>query len=214
MEHVRWTPGIGDPTFVGWLTVFAYFACAWLCLKALRSEKSGPPRPTIDSIRALLRVLRKHWPKPPVPAQRAALWLALALILAALGLNKQLDLQSLLTDVGRLLAFQGGWYSQRRLVQTAFILTLAGGGGLTLVFLWRLTRRSMRDLRLSLGGLALLVCFVITRATSFHHVDQLIGMSLMGLRFNAIFELSGIGVIAAGAYRQIRSRADRNDPAR
>src|ERR1041384_5677187 len=30
----RWRPGIGDPTFIGWFTVVAYFATAYLCWRA------------------------------------------------------------------------------------------------------------------------------------------------------------------------------------
>ncbi len=34
MTAAQWTPGIGDPTIVGWLTVLAYLIAALLCWRA------------------------------------------------------------------------------------------------------------------------------------------------------------------------------------
>ena len=60
MDEIRWSPGIGDPTVMGWLTVVAYLAAAWLCLRAFMVEKAGPPRPYRQAIKALLRVIRNR----------------------------------------------------------------------------------------------------------------------------------------------------------
>ena len=38
-----WEPGIGDPTLMGWFTVFAYFGTALLCYRALRKAKRAGP---------------------------------------------------------------------------------------------------------------------------------------------------------------------------
>jgi len=91
MEDLRWSATIGDPSFFGWATVFAYLLSGYLCLRAFMAEKSGPRRPYGASIAALVRVLRRHWPNPPVVARRAALWLILSFLMFALGINKQLD---------------------------------------------------------------------------------------------------------------------------
>ena len=48
-------------------------------------------------------------------------WLTLALLLLFLGINKQLDLQTLLNDIGRRKARAEGWYGNRRYYQTMFI---------------------------------------------------------------------------------------------
>lgn len=206
MDHgMEWSPGIGDPTVMGWLTVVAYFVCAWLCLRAFKSEKRGPDRPYRQAIPALLRVLRKHWPSPPAPARRAALWLVLAFVLGALGINKQLDLQTLFTEIGRSMAFEGGWYESRRVVQAIFIAMVLGFGTLGVALLWWLTRGQLRDFRLTLFGFAVLVAFVVVRAASFHHMDLIIGADIAGVRVNWILELGGIGMVAAGAMRRLRS---------
>lgn len=205
MHEIEWSPTIGDPSIMGWVTVVAYFATAWLCIRAFKAEKRGPARPLLASVAALLRVMRKHWPSPPAPARRAALWLVLAAIMIALGINKQLDLQTLVTELGRQAAYVGGWYEERRVVQGIFVAAIALGGALGLLVLWWLTRGQLRDFRLTLGGLALLVCFVVIRAASFHAVDQLIDVRALGIRMNCVLELGGIAVMATGVIRRLRA---------
>lgn len=189
---------------MGWVTVAAYLLVAWLCLLAFNVEKRGRPRPLRQSIPAALRVLWKHWPRPPLPLKRALVWLALAGILVVLAVNKQIDLQTLFTQVGRVLAERGGWYAQRAVVQKAFIATVAVLALLVGGWSWWATRKHMRDLRLPLLGFAFILAFVVVRASSFHHVDALIGFELLGIRMNWVLELGGIGVIAAGAVRRLR----------
>ena len=44
--------------------------------------------------------------------------------MAALGINKQLDLQSLLIQIARARAIDGGWYDNRRRYQMEFIVVV------------------------------------------------------------------------------------------
>ncbi len=203
LDLIRWRPGIGDPTAVGWITVVAYFAACYLCLRAFAREKKGPTRPLTQTIPAVLRVLRKHSRNPPLPAKRAGLWLLLASIMFGLGINKQLDLQSLVTDLGRVFAYLTGVYSERRLFQVAFMLVIGGCCLVVATSLWRRTRGELRDFRLSLIGLCLLLAFIFVRASSFHGLDVFIGLSWVGLRMNAVLELSGIFLVAAGTLRSV-----------
>jgi hypothetical protein len=46
-------------------------------------------------------------------------------MLFLLGVNKQLDLQTLLGDVGRSVSTAQGWYDKRRAVQAVFVLVFA-----------------------------------------------------------------------------------------
>lgn len=202
--EIQWSVGIGDPTVMGWLTVVAYLAAAWLCLRAFMVEKAGPPRPYRQAIGALLRVVKKHWPAPPAPARRAGLWLVLASLLAALGVNKQLDLQSLLTEIGRVTAIESGWYENRRAVQVGFIGATLVTAAAAVAALWWFARGHLRDFRLALGGMVVLLGFVIVRATSFHDMDSLIRESVGGVTLNAMLELGGIGLVAVAAGRRLR----------
>lgn len=167
-----WSPQIGDPTPLGWLTVLGYFIAAFASLAASRFDR-GP----------------------------SALWQILSAILLALGINKQLDLQSLLTEIGRAMARSEGWYEQRRTAQFLFVVaSVSGLAGAGLLF-WKRLRRHRGPVRTAYAGLALLLAFICIRAASFHHVDRFLKASLFGARFNWIFELGGIAIIISAAIR-------------
>ncbi|MCG8557647.1 MAG: hypothetical protein MJD61_20515 [Proteobacteria bacterium] len=173
-----WEPGIGDPSFVGWFTVFAYFAAAALCWRR----------------RAPMEASR--------PQRVAGLWLGLCMLLLLLGVNKQLDLQTWFTVSARHVVTELGWYDQRRTLQAVLISVVGLGGlGCVAVLLW-FARGQLRQLRLPLAGSALLISFVVIRAASFHHVDEMLGVRVADLRTNRILELGGIGLIAAGAWQR------------
>jgi hypothetical protein len=170
MNHARWTPGIGDPTIMGWVTVAAYFVAAVLCLaSAIRSS---------DDKR---------------------LWSWSGAFLALLGINKQLDLQSWFTQAARDLALVEGWYDYRGIVQAMFIVAMVVGCSVGGVRLWKAARERPICIRLAFAGFAILIAFIAIRAASFHHIDRLIGSSIFGFRFNWIFELGGIAIIGASA---------------
>jgi len=188
---------------MGWFTVVAYLAVAWLCLQCFKVEKRGPPRPLRKSIWSALRVLVRHWPRPPLPLKRALVWLVLSALLFLLAINKQFDLQTLFTEIGRVISIEGGWYEQRRTVQRLFIVCIGCGAVLGVAWLWWATRCQLRDFRLTLLGFAFIVAFVLVRASSFHNMDQFIGVELGGIRMNWILELGGITIVGAGAVRRL-----------
>ena len=170
-----WTPQIGDPSVLGWFTVACYFVTSLLCVRAADKDASAKN-----------------------------LWRMLGFALALLGINKQLDLQSLLTQIGRDFARSGHWYDQRREFQQIFVGVIAFAsvsGAITAALFFR--NRS-RAFRLASIGFVLLAAFICIRAASFHHVDGFLKLSFLGARFNWIIELGGIALIgfaAAGAIR-------------
>jgi hypothetical protein len=180
----RWNPGIGDPTAIGWITVLAYFSAALLCAAAQRRDPAGP-RP-------------RHF------------WLAVAVLLVLLGINKQLDLQSLFTQVLRDRAKAHGWYEQRRELQALFIFAIAAIGAAFFAALPYVMRHQPRARNVTLAGLIFLYCFILVRASSFHHVDWALSQTFFCIRLNWILELGGIIIAAAGALFVLRrSRATR-----
>src|SRR5205085_8940882 len=53
--------------------------------------------------------------------QERRAWYSISSLFLALGINKQLDLQSALTELGKIIAHAQGWYEQRRLIQLVFV---------------------------------------------------------------------------------------------
>lgn len=172
-----WSPGIGDPTPVGWFTAFAYLATAWVCSRVARRT------PTF-----LAEARRER-----------LVWRALTVTMAVLGVNKQLDLQSAVTEMGRLVLRGSGLYDARRGLQELFIAAVAVTALLASAVLLVLARSTSRQARTAIFGTMLVFAFVVIRAASFHDIDTLLGVEWLGLRINWIAELSGIFITLGAA---------------
>lgn len=167
LQRIQWRPQIGDPTLMGFLTVAAY-GCA--------------------AITAFITAIRTALPE-------RRMWWLVGILMALLCLNKQLDLQSLLTDIGRIIAFDQGWYEERRMIQKDFILGLLSLSGMTVAFLvWRF-RSFWRKQFLLASGLAFLLTFILVRAVSFHHFDSILKIMVGGVKMNWFLELTGIALV-------------------
>jgi hypothetical protein len=142
---LNWTPGIGDPTLVG-------LPCIWW-LASPAGERHGD---LLCRFVAEERDLRGN-------RFRCCCW-----VLAS---NKQLDLQSELTELGRRFARAQGWYDHHRLVQVAFIVFvgLVTIVALIIVLIW--VRQAPVATWVGLIGAAIIVAFVLIRASSFHRID-------------------------------------------
>jgi hypothetical protein len=184
---LRWRLGIGDPTFVGWLTVAAYVIAASLAARAFATARRAEVRFSAS--------------EPSVARDQRSmkhLWLLIAITMVLLGLNKQLDLQTLLIQEVRDRAYKHGWYNDRRRYQVDFILVVTAAAVLFGIGLSLRLRRVLRRVFVAVAGLGMLVVFVLIRASSFHYVDR--ALSLGGrFKVNAILELSGIGLIIGAA---------------
>ncbi|MCB0031977.1 MAG: hypothetical protein KDE28_28905 [Anaerolineales bacterium] len=180
IRSVNFTFGIGDPTFFGWLTVVAYLGAAGLAAaNAWRAEtgRSRTPR----------------W-----------LWWSLALLLLFLAINKQLDLQSYLTAVGRAVARAQGWYELRGAIQFLFVAAVGLVTVAAVALLSWTLRDTWRDQWLTLVGVILILGFILIRASSFHYIDILIGLEIGGFRLNWVIELGAIAIFSLAAWRQLR----------
>ncbi len=176
-----WQPGIGDPSVMGWVTVAVYAAAALLAALVAR--------------------------RAPFPARsrgrERTFWILAALVLAFLAVNKELDLQSALTALGRCDARLQGWYDARRAVQESFIWGLIVAAAAVLLGLLVWLRRTWSRTALPLFGLVFVAGFVLVRAVGFHHMDRLIDTRVilgdLPLRANWLLELPGPLLIAAAA---------------
>jgi len=176
--QLNWQPHIGDPHFMGWFTVFAYVCCGLLSFVLFRNT----PQYFSDHI-----------------GRQRSFWGLMCVAMALLAINKQLDLQSLLTEIGRLLSKEQGWYNNRRVVQQAFIMGVAIAAVAIVSALAFYYRQIVKANAIALVGTGFVVSFVVIRAASFHHVDHLLGKSIAGFRLNWLFELTGLTLIAANA---------------
>jgi uncharacterized membrane protein YbhN (UPF0104 family) len=123
------------------------------------------------------------------------LWRAISVAFIALGVNKQLDLQSALTELGRVLATSQGWYEQRQVVQFWFILAAGSICLLLGLILLVMARRAPLPTWVALVGVTLVLAFVAIRAASFHHFDRFIGTRILGLKWNWVLEIGGISIV-------------------
>src|SRR6516162_2812427 len=177
MTHFNWSPGIGDPTVAGWLTVILYLVpsvSCWILARELRSAD----------------------------IERCA-WRSISILFFFLGINKQLDLQTALTEAGRYLAYYQGWYGQRQLVQLAFIALIAVICLISAITQLIWVRHAPISTWFALIGTTLVIGYVLIRATSFHHIDRFIGRTILGFRWNWILEMGGIALVL------FASRSDR-----
>ncbi len=171
-----WLPDIEDTSFGDWLTVALYLVAAVLCYFAAGfSRDSGAGRAEIF------------------------LWQVLVVGLLLLGINKQLDVQSALAEIGRYFAHQQGWYEVRRPIQFVFILAaLISILGIA-VYVVLLTAEMTTSTRFAVFGALFILAFVLVRASSFHWVDRLISTRIVGLYWNLVLEMGGLLTILAAA---------------
>ena len=173
-----WRPTIGDPSFMGWFTVGSYFGCAILSfIVALLSQK--------------------------VTRGSFFFWGMISLFMIMLGINKQLDLQSLLTEVGRQIAKSQGWTDERRIVQFWFVVAFGTSAMIAFLLFVFTTRNLFRQHILIFIGLFFLLSFIIIRAASFHHIDVILRFEFFGVRMNWVFELAGIYSIVVADLKEI-----------
>lgn len=181
----NWSPGIGDPTAGGWLTVAVYAWAAWVAIGVLQGEKSR---------------------KIVLSNNEKIVWRILVAELIALGINKQLDLQTAFTEIGRLLAQDQGWYDSRRQVQEAFIaaVIILGLALLAAMAIW--VWKAPASTLLACAGASGLMVFIVVRAASFHRVDELLGLRLASLPLNWVLEMGSLLLIGWCARERVRSQ--------
>lgn len=167
-----WHLGIGDPTPLGWVATLAYGFSAILCWGASRRG---------------------------ITHAQTIFWILVAAIMLLLGINKQLDFQSLLVVEGRKMALEQGWFEARREIQAMFVLVAGTAGLMLCLLLGRRSRLGGRATKICLSGLSLIAVFVFLRAALFNHFPLphlLFRLAQSGAEF---LELAGLAVIASAA---------------
>jgi hypothetical protein len=173
---IAWTKTAGDPTLLGWATTVGYALAAVLCLRAAR--------------------VRKY-----TGAGESAAWRASAGVLVFLGVNKQLDFQTLLIAIGRTAAWAEGWFDDRRIVQKLFVGALALA--LMGLVLWAMSRHGffLRNHRLAAIGLGLVLIYALLRAAEIDHLELGASSKPADQPWLWIIEVAGVTLCILGAAR-------------
>lgn len=168
----NWHPGIGDPTLMGWFTVFSYYLTALICILSSFHNKN----------------------------KEYMLWLFLGLFIGFLGLCKQYNLLSAITETGRIILRKNGLIKDRRIIQILFLLIFLPFIGIVSV---QLIKKIENKISLTLKIVAIftfyLSLFVLLRAVSLHQWETILGYSIFRLKINWLGELVGIyGILLGG----------------
>jgi hypothetical protein len=182
IQDLRWRPTIGDPSLMGWLTVAAYGLAAIVAYFAARRAGRAPG----------------------LAMGSRTTWLLVSALMTFLCLNKQLDLQSLFTDIGRVFSHRQGWYEDRREFQKWFVIGVLALSCVTALVTIIVFHKFWRYHFLLACGLAFMLTFIVVRAISFHHVDAFLRSRVGGAKLNWVLELTGIALVMIAAFRDWR----------
>ncbi|MGH1486852.1 MAG: hypothetical protein ACRBCI_11570 [Cellvibrionaceae bacterium] len=182
---ISWAPKIGDPSFMGWFTVFTYFCAFIISLK-------------VCSISKYIFARKRQ--------RQVQLWYVITGLMFFLCINKQLDLQSLFTDVFREIFRATGLYEKRKEYQELFIIGILIAGILVSLAIFIELYQVIRKHLLAVIGIIFLMVFIFIRAASFHDVDSIIGYRFFGIKMNWVLELSGIALILINGITLIKRK--------
>ncbi len=169
-----WLASLGDFTPLDWVITALYLVASFACWRA-----GGP------------RTREARWWR----------WMAVALLL--LGINKQLDVQTLLLHALRAALKAGGLYGYKQAISVVFLILLAAFVARMTLALVRSGRRMSRGLMTSFVGLIVLLVFVLLRSAI---------IARSGLSQSPVFalhlfvELSGVALCGVGAAAALRKR--------
>ncbi|NVD43439.1 hypothetical protein [Qipengyuania atrilutea] len=184
---VDWQASIADADLADWITVAAYLIAAVLTYRAASSAR------------------------PRSEHRERLFWLASTALLVFLAVNELLDLQTLITTIGKEHARANGWYEERRTYQAIFIAALAAAAiAFGLAVLW-LIRRMHSGVKIAVLGFVFIGAFVLGRAASFHHFDEMLGRGPDSFNYGSVQEVFGVAIVglAAVVYRARKKRRRR-----
>jgi hypothetical protein len=177
-ESHYWHFQFNDDTRGGWLASLLYLILIFLCWRTFA---------------------RRYAAREDHRALPAGFWLALSLGVTALGLNKQLDLQVLLFDIGRAIFTAEGIIEYRFVVEGALVVIAAIGVIGLAVYLWPRAARASTPERLVLIGTAALIGVIFVRFASINHVK--VGETLSQHRPILALEILALAFLSFAVWR-------------
>jgi hypothetical protein len=147
----------------------------------------------------------QHASSNPYLRRHRIFWLSLAAFFFLLFINKQFQILSWFTALGRGLAWGQGWHTDRQIVQQWIILVIFATVSVLLLLIFWSVRDTLRNYWLILIGAGLLLGFTLIRAISFHAIDAFLFEPHAGIQLNWIVELTLIVFVAGAIIASIRS---------
>lgn len=171
----------GHLTALGWTMLALYLVAASLAFRA--AVVSGPQ----------------------YSAAMGRVWICLGVLLGVLGLNKQVDLQTLLIELGRNIARSEHLFAYRRELYLVFFLGFMLGiiALLTAVML-RFSAdvgKFARQFPLAISGCSLICIYIVIRAAFIDNVNRMLGLDPNGIPFLWLLEGGGLLLIMVQALR-------------
>lgn len=174
LQDGHWLGHYGDFTSVGWGITCLYLLCAIVLLVVMKK---------------VLIAERKE----------RLVWCGIFVIVCLLTMNKQLDLQMLVTDIARTITKEYGVYDNRKPFQlmaiVIFGISFLSIGG----FFLYLLRKSHGSILLGLIGIIVLFMFLMLRLLSHHYLESFFMKRQWLLTRYDIMEISGILLILGSA---------------
>jgi hypothetical protein len=138
-------------------------------------------------------------------SEMGRIWFWLGVVLALLGLNKPLDLQTRLIELGRQIAGRENLSAHHTGLHVLFFL----GFMVLVIALFVAVRfrfaaemgRVVRQLPVAAAGCALVCIYIVIRAASIDRVDQMLGMDLDRVPFLWLLEAGGLLLVIVQALR-------------
>jgi hypothetical protein len=143
------------------------------------------------------------------PRKENALWRGTCVTLIALGANRLLE--GTLSNIGRTVAFDQGWYGERQALQIGVVTGIVVFFSLATIIWLVILRRATASSWLVLFGIMMLIAFALVRDVSLHQIDQIIGERIFGFKLNWLLELGGLGLVVLASAWRSRDQNTRTD---
>lgn len=178
MLSLDWKLSVTNLNLVEWLTICSYFLSAYLCTQA-----------------------KNNWPSynSKIDQRVTTFWKCVSVILVVLALSEILDIQKLITHIARQFSKASGWYDRRGEYQQKIILLVITITFSAFIYFSILFRKIIRQKLPALVGIAFLCGYIAVRLVSFHDVDSLLNMKVIGVELNGLIELASVFCIGSSA---------------
>jgi hypothetical protein len=185
----------GHLTALGWTMFGFYLVAALLSFRAAASARSQS-----SAVRNQQSVVNGQW-----SSSSGRVWLWLGVVLAVLGLNKPLDLQTWIIQLGRRIAGAEHLTAYRTELYVLFFL----GFMLAIIALFAVVARRLREpigrfvrqFPLAAVGCVLVCAYIVIRAADIDRVDLMLGFDLERIPFLWLLEAGGLLLVIVQALR-------------